>query len=225
MGGDLRGGGGATCKITGMPTRVREFCIAAQQQQARVSPRADRLAARRGYTPTGVVNSGRPVVQPSPTRTLTVTGSTPVRIGSRLRDDRAGALATARISYDARRWASWIWPTPCAAPPAAPRVTPTSTRPISAVVSSDAQVSNAVTPHHQQPVGAWLAPADNITDGPMPDHRTSGSRMTPPNAQAAHVGQGTRSRCSWSFSHAGPTHSSASMRRSDQPCPTLRTPK
>jgi hypothetical protein len=32
-----------------------------------------------------------------------------------------------------------------------------------------------------------------------------------------------RSRCIWSFSHAGATCSSVSRRRSDQPCPTRRT--
>ncbi len=69
-------------------------------------------------------------------------------------------------------------------------------RPISAVVSSDAQVADAVTPHHPHPVGAWPAPADNITGGPMPGHRTGGSRTTPPSGQAADVGQGMRSRCS-----------------------------
>ena len=102
---------------------------------------------------------------------------------------------------------------------------PASTRPISAMVRSHAQVSNAVTPHHQQPVGAWLAPADNITGDMMPGHRTSGSRTTPPAPKATDVGQGRRSRVIWSFSHVGATCSSASMRRSDQPCPTRRTRK
>ncbi len=110
-------------------------------------------------------------------------------------------------------------PRPCAAPPAAPRVAPTSTRPISAIVSPDAQVANAVTRRHQHPVGAWLGPADNITGGPMPGHRPGGSRTTPPSAQAADVGQGMRSRCIWSFSQAEPTRSSVSMRRSDQLLP------
>jgi hypothetical protein len=91
-------------------------------------------------------------------------------------------------------------------------------------VSPDAQVANAVTPHRQHPIGAWLAPADNITGGPSTRSSHQRSRTTPPSAQAADAGQGIRSRCSWSFSHAEPTRSSASMRRSDQPCPTRRTP-
>jgi hypothetical protein len=97
---------------------------------------------------------------------------------------------------------------------------PTHQRPF---VGSDVQVSNAVTAHHQHPVGAWLAPADNITSGPMTVHPTSASRTTPPSAQAADVGQGMPSSFIWSFSHAEPTFSSVSIRRSDQPCPTRRT--
>ncbi len=63
---------------------------------------------------------------------------------------------------------------------------------ISAIVSPDAQVANALTPHHRHPVGAWLAPADNITGGPMPGHHTSGSRTTPPSAPSRRRGQGMR---------------------------------
>ncbi len=44
-------------------------------------------------------------------------------------------------------------------------------------------------------------------------------------AAIANEGQGMPSRCILSFSHAGPTCSSASMRRSDQPCSTRRTRK
>jgi hypothetical protein len=45
----------------------------------------------------------------------------------------------------------------------------------------------------------------------MIGHRIGGSRMTPPSAQAADVGQGMRSRCIWLFSQAEPTRSSVSM--------------
>ena len=90
------------------------------------------------------------------------------------------------------------WSTP------APRhLTPTrASRPISPVIRSDAQVSKAVAPHHQHPIGAWLAPADNITSGPMTGHPTSESRTTAPSAQAANAGQGMPSSFIWSFSLA-----------------------
>ena len=107
--------------------------------------------------------------------------------------------------------------------PAPRHLTPTrASRPISPVIRSDAQVSKAVAPHHQHPIGAWLAPADNITSGPMTGHPTSESRTTAPSAQAANAGQGMPSSFIWSFSHAERTCSSVSMRRTDQPCSTRR---
>jgi DDE domain len=125
------------------------------------------------------------------------------------------------------RWPSRrVWSTPAPHHPQRLASLQPAPRPISAVVSSDAQVADAVTPHHPHPVGAWLAPADNITGGPMPviASAEAARRCAQPPSRRRRS-QGMRRRCSWPFSQAEPTRSSASMRRSDQPCPTRRTPQ
>src|SRR6266496_3057613 len=87
----------------------------------------------------------------------------------------------------------------------------------------------ALSERCRNPVGGHVVPADNIiSDCVMGHHTAQGAyRDTRPSvpgkASRGRAGQGMPSRCIWPFSHVGATCSSASIRRSDQPCPDRKS--
>src|SRR6266511_1257838 len=117
-----------------------------------------------------------------PTRTPTLTGSSPVRIGFASIDDRAGLLATARISRWVCRWSlralatlaphhlqlAWLHQNSDPSGPSAMRSPPAARRACAAVTSPARPAAPANTPPH------WRTPA-----------RAGGPAVWPPNTPSA----------------------------------------